>query len=352
MADVATKRYKPKDFATDQDVRWCPGCGDYAVLNAVRKALSELDNAREDYVFVSGIGCAARFPYYMRTFGMHSIHGRAPAFATGVKLANPDLQVWVVSGDGDLLSIGGNHTLHAMRRNIDMNVVLLNNRIYGLTKGQYSPTSEFGKVTKSTPMGSLDYPINPLNMAVAAGATFIARCLDVDVKMLTEILQRAAAHQGLSFIEVMQDCNVFNHGAWFHASQKENRDENTVLLEHGKPITFGPDHSRGIRSYHGRLSIVELGHGIEETELLVHDESDRGRAYLLAQMLPPNFPEPMGVLYCNTDLPSYNQLMRDQMNEAIEKHGEGNFNELIRDTNTWMVEDELESRVSITTHEE
>lgn len=220
-------KYTPKDFSTDQDVRWCPGCGDYAVLAAVRKALPELQTRREDTVFVSGIGCAARFPYYMNTYGMHSIHGRAPAFATGIKLANPDLQVWVVSGDGDLLSIGGNHTIHAMRRNLDINIVLLNNRIYGLTKGQYSPTSEFGKRTKSTPMGSVDYPIHPLNTAVAAGATFIARCVDKEVNLLTEIMQRAAEHKGLSFIEVLQDCNVFNHQAWAYASEKGQKEDST-----------------------------------------------------------------------------------------------------------------------------
>ncbi len=340
MTEVALPQYKPKDFATDLDVRWCPGCGDYAVLSAVRKALPDLKARKEDYVFVSGIGCAARFPYYMNTYGMHSVHGRAPAFATGVKLANPDLQVWLVSGDGDLLSIGGNHTMHAMRRNVDLNIILLNNRIYGLTKGQYSPTSEFGKVTKSTPMGSLDYPLNPMNMAVAAGATFIARCLDVDVKMLGEIMQRAATHPGLAFIEVLQDCNIFNHGAWFHASQKKNRPANTVHLEHGKPILFGADRDRGIRSLRGRLSIVELGHGVDESELLVHDECDRGRAYLLAQMAYPDFPEPLGILYCCLEKAPYDRLVHDQIDQAVEKNGKGDFDALIRDANTWLVEED------------
>ena len=347
MTDVSLPTYSAKDFATDQDVRWCPGCGDYAVLSAVRKALTGLDARKEDYVFVSGIGCAARFPYYMNTYGMHSVHGRAPAFATGIKLANPKLEVWLVSGDGDLLSIGGNHTMHAMRRNIDINIILLNNRIYGLTKGQYSPTSEFGKVTKSTPMGSVDYPINPLNMAVAAGATFIARCLDVDVKMLTEIMHRAAAHRGLAFIEVLQDCNIFNHGAWFHASQKENRPNNTVILEHEKPIVFGGERDKGIRSFHGRLGIVDLGHGFGEDELLIHDECDRGRAYLLAQMAYPSFPEPLGVLYCCKERPPYDQLVHDQLAKAVEERGKGDFDKLIRDTNTWLVEEETEDHISV-----
>jgi 2-oxoglutarate ferredoxin oxidoreductase subunit beta len=347
MTTTQLPTYKPKDFATDQDVRWCPGCGDYAVLKAVQKALAGQGIRREDYVFVSGIGCAARFPYYMETYGMHSIHGRAPAFATGVKLANPDLQVWLVSGDGDLLSIGGNHTMHAMRRNVDINIILLNNRVYGLTKGQYSPTSEFGKVTKSTPMGSVDYPINPLNMAVAAGATFIARCLDLDVPMLVGLMERAAAHKGLAFIEVLQDCNIFNHAAWFHASQKDQRADNTVALEHGKPVIFGANRDKGIRPFKGRLHVVELGHGIEEEELLLHDETERGKAYLLSQMAPPDFPEPLGVIYNSEDRRTYESLVHDQLREAEERRGKGDLNKLLRDTDTWVVERESEDHVEV-----
>lgn len=347
MTTVPLQKYTAKDFTTDQDVRWCPGCGDYAVLKAMRSTLPKLDVLREDFVFVSGIGCAARFPYYINAYGMHSIHGRAPAFATGIKLANPKLQVWVVSGDGDLLSIGGNHTMHAMRRNIDINIVLLNNRIYGLTKGQYSPTSEFGKVTKSTPMGSVDYPINPLNMAVAAGATFIARCVDIDVKHMSQVMEEAANHKGLSFIEVLQDCNIFNHKAWFHASQKDVRDENTILLEDGKPMLFGKERNRGIRSYQGRLSLIELGHGISVEEILVHDSSDRGLAYLLAQMCPPNFPEPLGIIYQSHEKATYDHLVHDQLRQAVEDHGEGDLNELLRDTDTWVVKEQLEDRVSV-----
>ncbi|MHC4220258.1 MAG: 2-oxoacid:ferredoxin oxidoreductase subunit beta, partial [Planctomycetota bacterium] len=283
-ADTPLPTYKPKDFTTDQDVRWCPGCGDYAILSAVRKTLTGLQSRREDYVFVSGIGCAARFPYYMETYGLHSIHGRAPAFATGIKLANPDLDVWLVSGDGDLLSIGGNHTFHVMRRNVDINILLLNNRIYGLTKGQYSPTSEFGKKTKSTPVGSPDYPVKPLSLALGAGCTFVARCIDVDVKHLEQVMVQAAAHRGTSLIEVYQDCNIYNHKAWFYASQKDTRPQNTVMLEHGKPIIFGPDRSKALHMRGPHPEVIALGGAAAEEELLIHDEHDRGLACLLSDL--------------------------------------------------------------------
>ena len=263
---------KAKDFTTDQDVRWCPGCGDYAVLAAVRKTLPTLGKAKEDFVFVSGIGCAARFPYYMETYGLHSIHGRAPAFATGIKLANPAADVWLVSGDGDLLSIGGNHTIHIMRRNVDVNIILLNNKIYGLTKGQYSPTSEAGKVTKSTPEGSIDSPLNPLSLALGADATFIARGIDIDAKNLTPVMQRAAAHRGCSFIEVYQDCNIFNHEAWFYASQKETRWDNTVMCVHGEPLVFGKEGDKGIRFADGKLEVIRFEDGFSEADCMVHDE--------------------------------------------------------------------------------
>ena len=295
MSDVSLPTYTPKDFATDQDVRWCPGCGDYAVLTAMRKTVANLGVKREDIVFVSGIGCAARFPYYMNTYGAHTLHGRAPAFATGVKLANPELTVFVVSGDGDLLSIGGNHTIHAMRRNIDINIVLLNNKIYGLTKGQYSPTSEVGKRTKSSPQGSLDAPMNPIAMAIASGSTFIARSLDVDVKLLTSLLDRGARHKGTSFVEVYQDCNVFNHEAWFYASQKDSRSENTIVLEHGKPLLFGSNNEKAI-CQHGNSVIV--GSPDSET-VLIHDETNIEQAFLLSQLFHPEFPEPLGVFYVN-----------------------------------------------------
>ena len=331
----------PKDFTTDQDVRWCPGCGDYAILTAVRKTLPKLDTRKEDYVFVSGIGCAARFPYYVSTYGLHSIHGRAPAFATGVKLANPKLDVWIVSGDGDLLSIGGNHTIHIMRRNVDVNILLLNNRIYGLTKGQYSPTSEFGKKTKSTPMGSADYPVNPLLLALGAGCTFVARTIDIDVKHQEEMLLRAAAHRGTSLIEIYQDCNIYNHQAWFYASQKDTKASTTVLLEHGKPLIFGENRDKGIRVNGTKLEIVSLGNapgGVSESDLLVHDETDRGLAFLLAGMLQPEFPEPLGVLFCTEAQRGYDEIVHEQIRRAVEKNGEGDLAALLNEGDTWVVD--------------
>jgi len=338
MSDVTLPEYKAKDFATNQDVRWCPGCGDYAVLTAMKKMCAGLGVRKEKLVFVSGIGCAARFPYYMDTYGVHTIHGRAPAFATGIKLANPDLTVFVVSGDGDLLSIGGNHTIHALRRNMDINIVLLNNKIYGLTKGQYSPTSEVGKVTKSTPYGSLDAPLNPLAIAVASGSTYIARTLDVDVKSMTALLDRGAKHKGTSFVEVYQDCNVFNHQAWFYASQKDTRPDNTLMLEHGKPMMFGKDSDKGIRRVGEKIEVVELGGNITEDDLVIHDESNLEIAFQLTQMFSPEFPEPMGVLYCNPNQPTYNELLHEQVEDVIEKNDGKTLQSLVTGNNTWTVE--------------
>ena len=338
MSDVTLPEYKAKDFATNQDVRWCPGCGDYAVLTAMKKMCAGLGVRKEKLVFVSGIGCAARFPYYMDTYGAHTIHGRAPAFATGIKLANPDLTVFVVSGDGDLLSIGGNHTIHALRRNIDINIVLLNNKIYGLTKGQYSPTSEVGKVTKSTPYGSLDAPLNPLAIAVASGCTYIARTLDVDVKSMTALLDRGAKHKGTSFVEVYQDCNVFNHQAWFYASQKDTRPDNTLMLEHGKPMIFGKDSDKGIRRVGEKMEVVALGGDITEDDLVIHDERNLEIAFQLTQMFSPEFPEPMGVLYCNPDQPTYNELLHEQVEDVIEKNDGKTLQSLVTGNNTWTVE--------------
>jgi 2-oxoglutarate ferredoxin oxidoreductase subunit beta len=335
--DTSLPVYTAKDFTTDQDVRWCPGCGDYAILAAVRKVLPKLPFRKEDYVFVSGIGCAARFPYYMETFGMHSIHGRAPAVATGVKLANPDLHVVVVSGDGDLLSIGGNHTMHAMRRNLDFTILLLNNKIYGLTKGQYSPTSEFGKVTATTPFGSIDYPINPIGLAVASECTFIARAIDVDVKNLGHVVQRAIEHKGTSFVEIYQDCNIFNHQAWFYASQKETKADATILVEHGKPLIFGANRDKGIRSKNGKMEIVELANGITESDLIVHDETDHSLAYLYAQMSYPEFPEPLGILYANPDKPTYDTLVQQQIAASFKRFGEPDLQALVNGNDTWEV---------------
>jgi len=336
MTTIPLPTYTPKDFTTDQEVRWCPGCGDYAVLTAVRKALPNLDTKREDYVFVSGIGCAARFPYYMNTYGMHTIHGRAPGFATGIKLANPELDVWLVSGDGDLLSIGGNHTMHAMRRNVDINVLLLNNRIYGLTKGQYSPTSEEGKKTKSTPMGSVDHPINPLSFAIGCGCTFVARSIDVDLKHLEAQMIRAAAHRGLAFIEVYQDCNIFNHKAWFYASQKETRADATIELEHGKPMRFGKDREKGLRLLGGRMHVVELGESVSEEDLLVHDEHNRAQAFMLSELRWPDFPEPLGVLY-RAEAATYEEAVHGQVAIARDRSGPGDLHALLHEGDVWTV---------------
>ena len=338
MNEVALPTYKPKDFASDQDVRWCPGCGDYAVLTAMKKMAANLGAKKEDFVFVSGIGCAARFPYYMDTYGAHTVHGRSPAFATGVKIANPDLEVLLISGDGDLLSIGGNHTMHALRRNVDINIVLLNNKIYGLTKGQYSPTSEVGKITKSTPFGSLDEPINPITLALASGVSFFARSLDVDVKGLTTLIDRGAKHKGTSFIEVYQDCNVFNHQAWFYATQKDTRPENTILLEHGKPLIFGAESDKGIRRNGDAVEIVTLGDEFSEADLLVHDESNLAQAFLLSQLYCPEFPEPIGVFYVDESRPSYDEQLHSQVNAVVEKNGKADLQAIITGANTWSVE--------------
>ena len=338
MTEIALPTYKPKDFASDQDVRWCPGCGDYAVLTAMKKMAANLGVKREDFVFVSGIGCAARFPYYMDTYGAHTVHGRAPAFATGVKIANPNLEVFLISGDGDLLSIGGNHTMHALRRNININIVLLNNKIYGLTKGQYSPTSEVGKVTNSTPFGSLDEPINPITLALASGGTYVARSLDVDVKGLTPLIDRGAKHNGTSFIEVYQDCNVFNHQAWFYATQKETRLENTVLLEHGKPLIFGAESNKGIRRNGDAVEVVTLGDEFTEADLLVHDETNLSQAFTLSQLYYPDFPEPIGVFYVDGSRPSYDDQLHSQVDAVVEKNGEADLQAIITGSNTWTVE--------------
>ena len=338
MSDVTLPEYKAKDFATDQDVRWCPGCGDYAVLTAMKKMCAGLGVNKKDIVFVSGIGCAARFPYYMDTYGAHTIHGRAPAFATGVKLANPDLTVFLVSGDGDLLSIGGNHTIHALRRNIDINIVLLNNKIYGLTKGQYSPTSEVGKVTKSTPYGSLDAPLNPIALAIASGCTFIARTIDVDVKNMTVLLERGSQHKGTSFIEVYQDCNVFNHQTWFYATQKDTKLDTTIMLEHGKPMVFGSELDKGLMRVKDKVVVVTLGDEITEQDLLVHDESNLEQAFLLSQMFAPEFPEAMGVIYVNADKPTYNEMLHDQIDDVITKNEGKTLQSLVTGNNTWTVE--------------
>ena len=331
--------YKKKDFQSDQDVRWCPGCGDYAILSAVQSVFPELGVPREKFVVVSGIGCSSRFPYYMNTFGFHSIHGRAPAIATGIKIARPDLEVWVATGDGDALSIGGNHTIHMLRRNVGIKVLLFNNRIYGLTKGQYSPTSEMGKRSKSTPYGSLDRPFNPLSVALGVEATFVARSVDIFQPHLKGVLKKAAAHPGAAFVEVLQNCNIFNDGAWESLTDKGLRDDHTITLEHGQPLVFGKDRDKGIRRKGLELEVVTLGGGTTEEDLVVHDERNPNPAYafLLSRMdTRPDFPTPIGVLRA-VEAPSYEQEVAQQIQAVREKKGEGDLAALLHTGDTWEV---------------
>lgn len=328
---------RPKDLASDQDVRWCPGCGDYAILNQVRKVMAGMGISREKTVFVSGIGCASRFPYYMNTYGFHTIHGRAPAVAAGIKMANPELDVWLITGDGDGLSIGGNHLMHLLRRNFNVKILLFNNRIYGLTKGQYSPTSEEGKKTKSSPMGVIDMPLTPQSFALASEASFVARAVDVD-KDLGKILQRAAEHRGSAFVEIYQDCNIFNHKAFEYASSKDVKEDNIIRLEHGKPLIFGKNRDKGVRLNGARKpEVVSLGNGIREDDLLFHDEHDESLAFLLSSLEYPEFPEPMGVFYVIED-ECYEDLLDQQVEQAIAAKGEGTLESLLTGGDTYTLE--------------
>jgi 2-oxoglutarate ferredoxin oxidoreductase subunit beta len=336
MSETELPVLKAKDYASDQDVRWCPGCGDYAILTQVKKVLAKLQARRENTVFVAGIGCASRFPYYVSTYGMHSIHGRAPALATGIKLANPELDVWMVTGDGDGLSIGGNHLMHILRRNVNVNILLFNNRIYGLTKGQYSPTSEPGKQTPSTPWGSIDPPINPLTVALSAEASFVARAVDVD-KNLGDVLEEAAKHEGSSFVEIYQDCNVFNHKAFEHATDKQSKEENVLRLEHSKPLIFGNERNKGIRLNGLKPEVVTLGKGVTEDDLLFHDETDANLAQVLAQMHHPELPEPMGVLR-RVQQQRYEQVLDHQIAEARQQRGEPSLDSLFNAGDTYTIE--------------
>ena len=328
-----------KDFVTDQEVRWCPGCGDYSILAQTQKLMPDLGVPREKIVFISGIGCSSRLPYYVNTYGFHSIHGRAPTIATGLKVMNPELKVFVITGDGDGLSIGGNHLLHVMRRNVDITIVLFNNRIYGLTKGQYSPTSEFGKRTKSSPAGSVDSPLHPLSVAISAEASFVARSLDIDQKHLIATIERAGQHKGTSFIEVYQNCNVFNDGAFMEFADKAVRSDRTLRLEHGQPMLFGKEREKGIRLNGATPEIVTLGNGVSESDLWVHDETreDPVAAFILSRMHWPDFPEPMGVIRA-VERPTYEALVQQQVDEAIERQGEGNLDKLFMEGDTWTVE--------------
>ena len=333
-APVLTK----KDFVTDQEVRWCPGCGDYGILSAVQQVFPELGIPREKFVVVSGIGCASRFPYYMNTYGFHGIHGRAPAIATGLKVARPDLDVWVAGGDGDMLSIGGNHLIHVLRRNVGVKVLLFNNRIYGLTKGQYSPTSEVGKRTKSTPHGSVDRPFNVMSLAIGAEATFVARTVDVFGAHLKETLHRAARHKGTAFVEIYQNCNIFNDGAFDYMREKDVRDDATIGLQHGKPLVFGKNHDKGIRVRESVPEVVTIGeNGVTEADLMVHDETgSAATAFLLSRLAPPSFPTPIGV-YRAIEAESYEIGMDAQIKDAIEKKGSGDLKKLLSAGDTWTV---------------
>jgi 2-oxoglutarate ferredoxin oxidoreductase subunit beta len=334
------EKMKPADYASDQEVRWCPGCGDYAIVKSVQRALAEIGADTANTVFVSGIGCAARFPYYMATYGIHGIHGRAPAIASGVKIANPELDVWIIGGDGDMLSIGGNHTLHVLRRNLDVQILLFNNEIYGLTKGQYSPTSRLGTRSPSTPMGSVDMPISALVFALGCNAHFVARSVDTNQKLLPKILVRAKEHKGASFVEIMQNCIVYNDGVFSGFTEKSNAADGQVLCEHGKPLLFGADGNKGLRIKPGELvlEIVTVGeNGVTEDDIIVHDETNRMLATMLASMKPPAFPMAMGVLLCRA-VPAYEERVHEQIAEVTEKTPPTGLNEMLRRGRTWTVD--------------
>lgn len=333
---MENKEYTAKDFSSDQEVRWCPGCGDYSILKQVQSVMPLIGIPKENIVFISGIGCSSRFPYYMETFGMHSIHGRATAIASGLKAARPDLSVWIITGDGDSLSIGGNHLIHLLRRNFDTNILLFNNQIYGLTKGQYSPTSEKGKKTKSTPMGSIDHPFNPLALCMGADATFVARSMDRDPKHLREMLIRSNGHKGTSLLEIYQNCNVFNDGAFFGMTDKATKMNQTLFLENGKPLVFGENKDKGIRLEGFKPVIVSLNDFSLE-DLWVHDETDRVKAGLLTRFFGTDFPRPFGVFYCE-NRPTYEDALAKQIKDAIEVKDKGDLDFLLKGSNTWTIE--------------
>jgi len=330
-----------KDFVTDQEVRWCPGCGDYSILAQVQKIMPTIGVAKENIVIISGIGCSSRFPYYMDVYGMHSIHGRATAVASGLKAARPELSVWIVTGDGDGLSIGGNHTIHLLRRNFDVNVLLFNNQIYGLTKGQYSPTSEEHKITKSTPFGSIDHPFNPLALAMGAEATFIARTMDRDPKHLQAMLTRSHQHKGSSFLEIYQNCNIFNDGAFEVFTEKKSKADEALFLEQGKPLIFGTTQNKGIKLDGFKPVVVDLDNGTGKDDLWIHDENDINKAQLLIRMfdnpkVEGHFPRPFGVFY-QTERSCYEDIMRMQIEEAIATKGKGSLDKLLRGREVWEI---------------
>ena len=335
---ITEQKLTRKDFMSDQEVRWCPGCGDYAILAQMQKILPDIGVEKENIVFVSGIGCSSRFPYYMNTYGMHTIHGRAPTFATGLKASNPDLSVWVITGDGDGLSIGGNHLLHCLRRNVDVKIILFNNRIYGLTKGQYSPTSLTGHRTKSSPLGSIDFPLNPLSVALASDATFVARTQDTNTKHLSEILRRAAAHKGCCFVEIFQNCVVFNPTAWDHTTHADVRDDNILYLEEGQPLIFGKDRQNALCLDGLEPKIVEVDKA-KESDLLKHTEGLESVNYanMLSRLNYPEMPLPFGVLR-SVSKPTYSDLLMEQIDSDIQQSGEGDLDDLYSSGDTWTVE--------------
>ncbi len=336
MSELPPRQLTKKDFMSDQIIRWCPGCGDYAILSQAQTVFAELGIPRENFVMISGIGCSSRFPYYVNAYGFHTIHGRAPTFATGVKVSRPELSVWIATGDGDALSIGGNHTAHLLRRNVDVQVLLFNNRIYGLTKGQYSPTSEPGKKTKSTPMGSLDHPFQPLAFALGCEATFIARSVDIFTKEQREVMRAAHEHKGASFVEIYQNCNIFNDGAWDSLVEKPVREERCLFLTHGAPMVFAGG-KKGIKLQGLRPTVVELGDGLTAADCLVHDETDPYLAGMLARMDYPEFPVPMGVLHRRARA-TYDSLFNEQVAQAKAATPDASLRKLLFAGDTWKVE--------------
>jgi len=326
-----------KDFVSDQDVRWCPGCGDYSILTQTQKIMPEFDIPKEKIVFVAGIGCSSRFPYYMNTYGFHTIHGRAPTIASGIKISNPDLNVWVITGDGDALSIGGNHLIHVLRRNLDLNIVMFNNEIYGLTKGQYSPTSKFGQKTKSSPFGSIDMPFNTPSVVLGAKATFFARTIDSQPKHLQYTLRRSQEHIGSSFIEVFQNCIIFNDKAFSHVTDRDVRDDNVIDLKNGEPMIFGKNQDKGIKLDGFSPEVVSINDNVSTDDLLIHDEKDRNLASILANFTEnESLPTPIGVFY-SEEKPRYEELLEEQLKESIKNMGNGDLNKLIAGSDSWKV---------------
>ncbi len=336
-AGATAEKLTRKDFASNQDVRWCPGCGDYSILSQVQKVMPELGYPKEDIVFISGIGCSSRFPYYMDTYGFHSIHGRAITLATGLRIANPKLSIWVITGDGDGLSIGGNHFLHGLRRNLDINVILFNNRIYGLTKGQYSPTSEYGKRTKSSPQGTVEHPIRPIRVALAAEASWVGRSTDADTKHLSHMIELMAKHDGVSFLEVYQNCIIFNDKAFEEYTAKAVREDHMMYLQPGEPIRFGKDRQYGLRLKGLRPEKVTIGeNGVTEKDLMIHDATNPAMAYLLSTLDYPDFPVPTGV-FLDVKKDIYEESLQAQVDAARKREGAGDLKALLHGKNTWVV---------------